>query len=201
MANIEKSGDGVNDTLVAVHKAAEEADAAGLCIIPPSEDGQKRPWPNSRGLWDCFKAERPTPELRAQWYPGRSGVGMVTGAVSDNREAWDFDDRPTYEAYVEAARHCGLGEVVERIERGYCDDTAGGGVRWIVRYPDEVEREPGKRDILARRPKVEDEKKHPKDKVKVLIRAAVVLDPRTNQREGSPNRQGLRPAFRQFLYH
>lgn len=169
MLRIEKPADPVNATLAAVCKAAQEAAAAGLCIIPPSEDGQKRPWPNGRGAWDRFKTERPTPDLYGEWYPGRSGMGMVTGSVSGNAEAWDFDDRPTYEAFIDAARHCGLGDVIDRIEGGYCDDTAGGGVRWIVRYPNEVKRDPGKRDILARRRKEESEQKHPKDRVKVLI--------------------------------
>ena len=70
---------------------------------------------------------------------------------------------------VATASHCGLGAVVDRIEHGYCDDTPGDGVRWLVRYPAEVERRPGDKIILARRPKRPEERKHPNDKIKMLI--------------------------------
>ena len=59
-------------TIAAVHEAANEGDAAGLCIIPPAEDGTKRPLPNARGTWDAFKTVRPTGKDLQQWYPGRS---------------------------------------------------------------------------------------------------------------------------------
>ncbi len=158
-----------NTTIAAVHKAAREANEAGLCIIPPAEDGTKRPLPNARGTWDAFKTVRPTGKDLEEWYPGRSGIGVVTGPVSGRRECWDFDDRATYEAFVTAARQCALGVVIDRIEAGYCDDTPGDGVRWLVRYPAEVERAPGSRTILARRPKLATERQHDKDNVKVLI--------------------------------
>jgi hypothetical protein len=169
MVDIENGDTSVNDTIDAVSKAAVEATAAGLCILPPSENGEKRPWPNDRGFWDPFKRERPAPQLLSEWYPNRSGIGVITGAVSGRVEAWDFDERDTYDAFVAAARVCGLGEVIDRIEAGYCDNTAGDGVRWLVRYPAEVERAAGGRAVLARRPKRDDEKKHPKDKIKTLI--------------------------------
>jgi hypothetical protein len=151
-----------------VHAAAREAYTAGLCTIPPAEDGTKRPLPNAKGQWDKFKTARPSIEELRSWYPGRGGLGIVTGAVSGRVECWDFDDRPVYEAFRAAAAECGLGGVVAQIEEGYADDTPGGGVRWLVRYPSTVEREPvGIK--LARRPKVEAEKKHPGDKIKTLI--------------------------------
>jgi hypothetical protein len=162
-------GSSVNETVVAVYNAAVAARAAGLCVVPPAEDGSKRPLPNSRGYWDPFKRERPAPELFAEWYPGRTGLGVINGAVSGNAEFWDFDDRPTYEAFVHAARASGLGPIIDRIEAGYCDDTAGNGVRWAVRTPDEAQREPGAGVKLAKRPKEEHEKKHAKDKWKALI--------------------------------
>ena len=170
MAFVDNGGTGVNDPIGAVYKAAMEADAAGLCILPPSEDGAKRPWPNSRGQWDQFKTRRPDHGLLSQWYPGRSGLGIVAGAVSGNVEPWDFDDRQTYEAFVAAARAIGLGGVIDRIEAGYCDDTAGNGVRWLARYSEGARTEFSKdREILARRPKEPHEKKHDKDNTKILI--------------------------------
>ena len=84
---------------------------------------------------------------------GPLGLGVVTGAVSGRVECWDFDDRDTYEAFVTTARDCGLGAVIDRIEAGYCDDTPGDGVRWLVRYPAGGRACAGSRTILARRPK------------------------------------------------
>jgi hypothetical protein len=165
-----QKGSGVNkDTLAAVHKAAEEAAAAGLCIVPPAEDGSKRPWPNASGKWEHYKTTRPTSEELRRWYPGRSGLGIVMGPVSDNTECWDFDDALTYEEYVARAKECGLGPVVDRIVAGYCDRTPGDGIRWLVRRPDNVELDEKDRLVLARRPKREDEKRHPKDNTKTLI--------------------------------
>src|SRR5207244_908463 len=58
--------------------------------------------------------------------------------------------------------------IVARIETGYCDDTPGGGVRWLVRYPADMTRE-STNIKLARRPKRADERHHDHDKVKTLI--------------------------------
>ena len=156
-------------TIGTVHEAANEADAAGLCFIPPAQDGSKRPLPDPSGRWDRYKTARPTAEEQRQWYPGRTGIGIIIGSVSGHVECWDFDDRDTYVRLVATANHCGLGAVVDRIEHGYCDDTPGGGVRWLVRYPPGVERKPGSGIKLARRPKEEREKQHPGDNIKTLI--------------------------------
>ena len=43
----------------------------------------------------------------------------------------------------------GLGDIVRRIETGYCDQTPGGGRRWIVHYPETVS---WRDETLARRP-------------------------------------------------
>jgi Domain of unknown function (DUF927) len=163
-------GIGNSDSRVnAVHQAAMEAHAAGLCILPPAENGSKRPFPNEEGVWGPYQISPPTRREMGNWYPGRSGLGMVTGEVSGRREAWDFDDRPTYEAFKVAAQKSGLNHVVNHIEAGYCDDTAGGGVRWVVEYPADVERGPGAGMKLARHPKREEERKDPNDKIKTLI--------------------------------
>ena len=149
----------------AVYRAAKEAFRAGLCVLPPVEDGSKRPQPID-GSWQQFKTERPTPELLRTWYPGRGGIGVVAGGVSGDVECFDFDDMKTYEAFCKNASVTGLGDVIERIEAGYCDDTPGGGVRWLCRCPG-ANREHNEK--LARRPKRPEEKKHEKDNVKVLI--------------------------------
>ena len=74
---------------------------------------------------------------------------MVAGVVSGYRECWDFDDAETYEAFIDAAVACGLGDVVSRIRAGYEDETPCGGRRWVLEYPKSVTW----RDCtLARRP-------------------------------------------------
>ena len=126
---------------------ARLAYAAGLCVLPTAADGSKRPDVSS---WKRYQATRPTAEeMRAFDLAHRSGMGIVAGAVSQYRECWDFDDLDTYHQFVEAATSCGLHAVVQRITAGFENATPGGGRRWIVTYPPEVEA----RDVtLARRP-------------------------------------------------
>jgi Domain of unknown function (DUF927) len=162
---------GVNEPTSPIYKEALAAHAAGISVIPPSEDGEKRPWPNNRGAWNDYKNRRPTHAELKTWYggnSGRSGIGFVAGPASGDVEPWDFDERETYQRFKEEARKLGLSDLIARIERGYCDDTAGGGVRWLVRRPDGIVKAAG-RDALARRPKRPQEKRHEKDDVKALI--------------------------------
>ena len=126
---------------------ARLAYTAGLCVLPVAGDGSKRPGVSS---WKAFQTTRPTvAEMHAFDFAHRSGMGVVAGAVSQYRECWDFDDLETYHRFVEAAASCGLHAVVQRIITGFENATPGGGRRWIVSYPPEVEAH----DVtLARRP-------------------------------------------------
>ena len=139
--------------------AARSAYAAGLCLLPVRENGSKAPDVPS---WREYQSARPTLEaMRALDFEHRSGMGMVAGVGSACRECWDFDDLDTYEAFVDTAESCGLGELVQRIRAGYEDETPGGGRRWIVEYHPSIEW----RDCtLARRPGREGE-----PRVKTLI--------------------------------
>ena len=148
------------DLVASVHDAARRAFQAGLTVVPPVEDGSKRPQAVN-GTWDQFKTERPTAELMRTWWPGRSGLGIVAGEV----EPLDFDDPEVYAAFIETAQATGLGELADRIKDGYTDETPG-GVRWLWRCPG-VDRKPNEK--LARRPKRDDEKRHENDNVKSLI--------------------------------
>jgi hypothetical protein len=86
--------------------------------------------------------------MRAWHFERRTGFGLIAGPVSGDRIAWDFDGPDIYHAFVAAAEGSGLGELVRRIEAGYCDETPGGGTRWIVHVPGAGHR----RGVLARRP-------------------------------------------------
>lgn len=100
------------------------------------------------------------------WYvkARKAGLGLITGAVSHGLECTEFDDRAAYVAYKEAAISAGLGELVERIEAGYSEESPSGGIHWFY-FCEMVDGN----TKLARRPKTDEEKQHPKDNVKALI--------------------------------
>jgi hypothetical protein len=111
-------------------EAALEALAAGLAVVPPAEDGTKRPV----GNWKRYQAQPPTEaEIRTWYRSGRSGVGLVCGAVSGGLELLEFEDEATYQQLVDAARELGLAELIERVDGGYCERTPGGGIHWLYR--------------------------------------------------------------------
>jgi hypothetical protein len=128
--------------------AAREALLAGLSVVPPAEDATKRPM----GGWKRYQHQRPTPEDLQQWYGGpspRRGIGLVCGAVSGGLELLEFENAKAYAEFVAAATDAGLGELVERIEGGYLEESPGGGRHWLYRCP-----ELGGNTKLARRPGV-----------------------------------------------
>jgi putative DNA primase/helicase len=151
--------------VIAVRDAARRAYTAGLCVLPPREDGSKAPEAVG-GEWNQFKQVRATPEQMRGWYPGRSGLGVVAGPVSAETECGDFDCRETYDAFLKTAKATGLGSIVERIIAGFCDHTPGNGVRWLWRCPGAARKHNTK---LARRPKRPEEQRDLHDTVKVLI--------------------------------
>lgn len=153
--------------LTATANAAHRAFAAGLCVVPPREDGTKAPEADVRGQWGHWRESRPDVAQMRAWYGPRSGVGIISGQVSGDVQALDFDDRPTYAAFLETVEAAGLWHVVERIIDGYCDRTPNDGVRWLVRVPGFVR---GRHNVkLARRPKRPGEQRGEHDLVKTLI--------------------------------
>ena len=130
---------------------------AGYSVLPPLMDGSKAPLAQG-GTWKTFQTERASREQVGRWYArGQDGAGVCTGY--GNLEMFEFDDRHTYDLYLEAARHLGISDVVGHVEETYCEDTPSGGVHWFWRTdagqgnrklarrpatPDELEREPNK---------------------------------------------------------
>jgi len=100
-----------------------QAHNAGLCIIPPAQDGTKKPLPPGRDpRWRQYQNQRPDLAVLKSWYDprnGLTGLGIVTGKVSGNLEAMDFDTRSGWEAYREMAEHCGILPLLDRIWAGY----------------------------------------------------------------------------------
>jgi hypothetical protein len=147
----------------AVYTAALAAYGAGLCVLPPKEDGSKAP---DAASWTRYQTTRTSQAEIDDWYAGgrRSGLGYVAGAVSGNLETLDFDDPDTYRTFVALARAAGLGDLVERIEAGYLEETPSGGRHWFYRCT-----EIAGNTKLASRPKRPEEMNHENDKTKTLI--------------------------------
>jgi hypothetical protein len=144
----------------AVQVAARQAYAAGLSIYPPREDGSKAP----AGAWAPYQHERLSLERCATVWGPASGLGVICGAVSGNLVLYEFDDRGTYEEYKSLGHQAELGDLIARLEAGYCEDTPSGGVHWLYRCS-EIDGNTN----LARRAKRPDEQMRADDKIKVLI--------------------------------
>jgi hypothetical protein len=86
------------------------------------------------------------------------------GRISGNIELFEFDSQSElYEDFRRVAAAAGLGELVERIEAGYLEESPK-GIHWLVRCS-----EIGGNTKLARRPKRPEEMEHSGDIIQVLI--------------------------------
>lgn len=139
----------------------------GLSPVPPKEDGSKRPLADMpdgvdedgkpKFTWKPYQTTPATVERVRSWFTnGRKSIGLATGV--QGLECFEFDNRDTYDDFLEAAIEAGLGELVNRVRHGYEEFTPGGGVHWLY-YCDETrgntklaERphpdDPNKRDVL-----------------------------------------------------
>ena len=168
------------------YAAAVAANDAGLCVLPPREDGTKAP---DAQTWTAYQKTRSTPEEIDAWYARRrrSGLGYVTGAVSGNLVLFDFDDVETYEAFKELAGAAGLGDLLEHIEAGYLEASPSGR-HWLYRCE-----AVGRSTKLASRRKRPEERQHEADTIKTKIETKaeggyVVVAPSTGRvhPSGSP---------------
>lgn len=146
--------------LTPIQQAARDAFHAGLCTIPPREDGSKAP----AAVWRKYQHARPDQATLKGWWGSCTGLGVVCGKVSGNLELFEFDEPHTYQAYKDLAHQAELGDLVARLEAGYCEDTPSGGVHWLYRCS-----EIGGSTKLAKRVKRPDERKAPDDTIKTLI--------------------------------
>jgi hypothetical protein len=154
--------------LLATFRAARDA---GLCCIPASNDGSKRPWPDGP-KWTQYESKRPTAEQGESWFASDaySGLGLVCGAVSGNLELLEFEGRAVREGvlrdYAEAAKALGLDDLLRRVTSGYCEMSPSGGRHIFYRCADVI---PGS-SKLALRPATADElDEEPDEKWRVLI--------------------------------
>jgi hypothetical protein len=138
----------IPNPLKGVHLAVKEAYDAGLCIVPPKEDGSKAP----ETYWKEFQTERASIEiLRDAYRNGRTGLGLVCGRVSGELECLDFDTKDIYALFRQACGDAGLDGVLEVLETGYSEATPHG---FHLLYRTE---KCGGCTKLAREPKPDDE--------------------------------------------
>lgn len=91
--------------------------------VVPTIPGEKRPF----GAWKVYQKKLPTPTEIAKWFtPDVQGVGVITGKVSGNLEAIDFDDHLAFDTYCELASRAGLGALWDRVLNGYLDGSPRG---------------------------------------------------------------------------
>ena len=131
-------------------KAALEFYAAGCSVVPAKVDGTKAPI----GEWKKYQSERATAEQVIAWYSnGYQGLGIVTGAISGNLEVLEIEGRAVdsgiHKEAKEIAEASGLSELWSKINNGYVEKSAGGGIHWLYRV--EGMELPGNTK-LARRP-------------------------------------------------
>ena len=116
-----------------MYATAVAALACGLSVVPPAQDGSKRPDADS---WAPFQEAPPTIDQLDKWYEGagRTGVGIVTGKVSGGLEMLEFEGRARHllPELEELCRAAGLGDLLRVIVNGYCETTPSGGVHLLT---------------------------------------------------------------------
>lgn len=114
---------------------ARELHDAGLCVLPVKADGTKAP---DVPRWIQYKVDRSTPEEHDHWFDDgrRTGIGVVTGAVSGNIELIEFEGLAVREGLLdevtEIAANSGLGNLWEAVTTGWADQSPSGGVHYKV---------------------------------------------------------------------
>ena len=147
--------------------AAQQWRAAGCSVIPVATNGAKLP----AVAWKAYQTE-PADEtqIKAWFDAGRyDGVGIICGAVSGNLELFEVEGRAVTEtlpAFRDAMRDNNYGDLWNRLNGGFLEQSPSGGMHWLFRVDGDARRNLK----LARRPATADElEQDPADKVKVLL--------------------------------
>lgn len=119
-----------------IRAAAYQWHAEGFSVLPVVEDGRKCP---DVGKWTQYQREQPTAQQLGEWYngTGRTGVGLVTGAISGNIEMFELEGRAVNEGardrILPALKAAGVHEVWQQLVRGYAEHSPSGGIHFIYR--------------------------------------------------------------------
>jgi putative DNA primase/helicase len=114
--------------------AAIALHAAGCSVVSVRADGSKHP----RGAWKHYQTKRATEDQLRTWFEsGHPGIGIVTGAVSDNLEMLELEGRAVDEGVLnqltEILVASGLGELWQRIATGWLERSPSGGLHFHYR--------------------------------------------------------------------
>jgi hypothetical protein len=107
---------------------AQEALALGICVLPTTENGEKNPgYRNVAMSWKEYQNRLPTSQELASWFnPYQKGLGVVTGKISGNVEALDWDRHKEFLAFGNIMRGIGQESLLDRIFTGYLDNSPRG---------------------------------------------------------------------------
>lgn len=152
-----------------VYDAALAWCRVGASVVPPAQDGTKRPL----GEWKKFTQTAADFKQIDAWYADgtRTGVGLVTGKVSGNLEMLELEGRATTSEHLDLITlECEARGVRDHwttlLEGGYLEWTPSGGLHLIYRVVDhEV---PGNTKIARRPATAEELAENPLDKIKTL---------------------------------
>ncbi len=109
-----------------VHHTAIQAATAGISVVPIRADGTKQP---SLSGWREYQKRRANETELQQWFrSGEPGIAFITGAVSGNLEALDFDDPRIFETWLRRVqRDSALASLYDHVSWGYLESTPAGG--------------------------------------------------------------------------
>lgn len=110
---------------------------AGLCTVPPRQDGSKAPI----GAWKRYQSERPNTEQIEAWYSDgdRTGVGVVCGAISNGLLLFEFEARAVEAGLLDKflkEAPADLKPLLDRIGSGWWDKSASGGWHAYLLVPE-----------------------------------------------------------------
>ncbi|MGA5605951.1 DUF927 domain-containing protein [Streptomyces griseoincarnatus] len=117
--------------------AARELHDAGLCVLPITADGTKKP----SVPWMSYKVQRTTPEQHDSWFSGDRprGIAVVYGAVSSNVELIEFEGLALREGLLDEATEImeaagpQIAEAWHAILTGWVTESPSGGRHYRVR--------------------------------------------------------------------
>ena len=96
-----------------------------LSIVPPKDNGSKKPFPLESG---CYQERKATQAERDDWYEKRelTGFGLFCGEVSDDLECLDFGGKGTYSKFCKHMKDNGRSDLLNRLQHGYKETTPNG---------------------------------------------------------------------------
>ncbi|WP_052744580.1 DUF927 domain-containing protein [Streptomyces odonnellii] len=115
--------------------SARELHDAGLCVLPITADGTKKPAVS----WLQYKTLRTTPEQHDSWFGSDRprGIAVVYGAVSGGVEMLEFEGVAVREGLLDAVTEImdgsGLGDAWAAVLGGWVTESPSGGRHYRVR--------------------------------------------------------------------